>query len=220
MTEVEAREIYNSCFPITSTPAIPKATTIAIPNAGSNIQMLSVNQTELSQPRITSHLSDQANTWLLSTVEDTDLEIGCPNESDSELDEDSEVITEGPTTNYNAEGVQQQLHDKICHLAQTVLPQLHGLVNLLNDMPQQQFETLRHNDNITEIQEVSTKLQEVLSQVTGSYIAPGGQLQVVTQSSKPSSTRLAKVTSSGHTKRLLPPSPEQRQRQKTSHSDR
>lgn len=85
--------------------------------------------------------------------------------------------------NYNAEGVQQQLHDKICHLAQTVLPQLHRLVNLLNDMPQQQFEKLHQNNNITKIQEVSVELQEVLSQSTGSYIAPGGQLKKVTQSS-------------------------------------
>ncbi|KAF8493527.1 hypothetical protein JB92DRAFT_2818763 [Gautieria morchelliformis] len=180
VNEIEARKVYVCCFGSTSsTDTHPTGP----PNSAS-ISQLDLSLIPNSQSTSTNtHLTgipNSANDWLLSTMELTDNESEVEG-SESEDDECSitnetvriilldvvagiEHYGQQNTTNYEA--IRHQIEDKIDHTVRNVLPQLHGMVSLLDDAGLL-AETLSSNANLCELRDTCAKLEVRLSRIMG-----------------------------------------------------
>ncbi|KAF8581533.1 hypothetical protein K439DRAFT_1618973 [Ramaria rubella] len=201
-TEIEAREVYASCFGLPSslhTPEIPPVpeTSSSCPGfklSQSNIPSTLDGDLPTALPEFDA-VADRSKMWLLNTAEDIlDVEENGSLESGSGSDSDDENDCVDMASR-NREGIELQLQCKVDHLTRTVLPPLHGLVLALDDGGHS-----RGQPQVGQFSTLSTRpppepSQNAFGRHTGNRAEPA------------------------NLKRLRLPSPEHRQRRKQSHAE-
>ncbi|KAF8532414.1 hypothetical protein JB92DRAFT_3103869 [Gautieria morchelliformis] len=239
VNEIEARKVYVCCFGSTSsTDTHPTGP----PNSASLSQLdlsLILNSQSTSTNTHLTGIPNSANDWLLSTMELTDNESEFEG-SESEDDECSitnetvriilldvvagiEHYGQQNTTNYEA--IRHQIEDKIDHTVRNVLPQLHGMVSLLDDAGLL-AETLSSNANLCELQDTCAKLDVRLSRIMGKEkeihptLVPAVNLMSQPGHSSNVFGQASRALSRPDKRTLLPPSPECKQHRKTSYAER
>ncbi|KAF8580992.1 hypothetical protein K439DRAFT_1619397 [Ramaria rubella] len=228
-TEIEAREVYASCFGLPSslhTPEIPPVpeTSSSCPGfklSQSNIPSILDGDLPTALPEFDA-VADRSKMWLLNTAEDIlDVEENGSLESGSGSDSDDENDCVDMASR-NREGIELQLQCKVDHLTRTVLPPLHGLVSALDDGATQEVNIVASQD-LEELHEAFLKFEKYWSCLTGQPQV--GQFSTLSTRPPPEPSQNAFGRHTGNRaepanlKRLRLPSPEHRQRRKQSHAE-
>ncbi|KIJ32755.1 hypothetical protein M422DRAFT_265387 [Sphaerobolus stellatus SS14] len=233
----EAKHIYNVHYPRSSHPfqQDPIPTPIAIILPPDTASELAINSTSTSQNIGALNLvSVQASLLLVGTAEVIETNNPADMEDlDTESSSSECEIDCNNTQKFNGDvrnGIAIQLQERVSHATQNILPRLLSFSDLLAQMVYQNI-PVDVIDEIPELLAVTSRIHAQLGMVSDSQISVQAVQATYSNIPKPlpsfplrvaDSTGRIKTSTQLSEKRplLLPPSPESKQRRKTSHGIR
>ncbi|KIJ36146.1 hypothetical protein M422DRAFT_261473 [Sphaerobolus stellatus SS14] len=233
----EAKHIYNVHYPRSSHPSqqdpIPTPTAIILPP--DTASELAINSTSTSQNIGALNLvSVQASLLLVGTAEVIETNNPADMEDlDTESSSSECEIDCNNTQKFNGDvrnGIAIQLQERVSHATQNILPRVLSFSDLLAQMVYQNI-PVDVIDEIPELLAVTSRIHAQLGMVSDSQISVQAVQATYSNIPKPlpsfplrvaDSTGRIKTSTQLSEKRplLLPPSPESKQRRKTSHGIR